>query len=109
MKVNRSIEDYKKAGACMRLLKAILSKTHVECSEIMYVRDSDKFFALSHKVDRMCSKSEDDMFMKYPKLSSEYCDVFYGSPGNKSRNDVDQEQIDLMIEIVKELFKDNWK
>ena len=93
----------------MRLLKAVTSKTHIECSKVLYARDTDKFYAISNRAELLCAKAEDNMFMDYPKLGHEYCDIFFGSPDAESRNDVDQEQIDLMIELVKELFKDNWK
>lgn len=93
----------------MRLLKAVTSKAHIECSKVLNARDSDKFYTVSGKIDTICSRAEDNMFDDFPTLNNDYLDIFYGSPETKTRNDVDQEQIDLMIELVKELFGDNWK
>jgi hypothetical protein len=49
------------------------------------------------------------MFYAYPKLDDEYLDIFYGDASAKPRNDVDREQLDLMQELVKEAFGENWK
>lgn len=109
METNRTLDDYKRAGAYMRLLKAVLAETHVACGKVLRAKETDKFNTISRKVDAVCSDTEENMFYDYPQLDSRYCSVFYGSPDHGYRDDIDMEQIKLMIELVKELFKDNWK
>lgn len=107
---NRTLEDYKRAGAYMRLLKTIFAKTYIEVSKVTRVHEyENKLNAAEKRIDSVCSKAEDNMFYAYPKLSDEYLDIFYGDASAKPRNDVDREQLDLMQELVKEVFGENWK
>ncbi len=103
---NRTLDDYKKAGAWMRLLKAVLAETYMECSKVLKAKDTDSLESAIRRVDAVCSKAEDNMFGDFPELSNQYIDVFYGTP-NISTTDVDKEQIALMRKLVKELFEDN--
>lgn len=38
---DRTLDDYKKAGAWMRLLKTVLAETYVECSKVLKAKDTD--------------------------------------------------------------------
>lgn len=106
---NRTLDDYKRAGAWMRLLKAVLGKTYIECSKVMRVGEYEsRFDSVIRKVDNVCSRAEDNMFDDFPKLSDQHIDVFYGAP-DVTTTDVDKEQTALMRKLVKELFKDNWE
>ena len=49
------------------------------------------------------------MFRDFPEISNQHVAVFYGTPDGKYRSDVDKEQTELMIKLVKDLFKDNWE
>ena len=110
MERQRTIDDYKEAGAWMRLLKAVLTSTYVSCSKVARVKEYENpLWSAEKKIEQVCSRAEDNMFGDFPELSNEYIDVFYGAPDSHCRNDVDSEQVELMIKLVKELFKDNWK
>jgi hypothetical protein len=107
---NRTLDDYKRAGAWMRLLKAVLAKTYIECSKVMRVGEYEgRFESVIRKVDNVCSRAEDNMFRDFPEISNQHVAVFYGTPDGKYRSDVDKEQTELMIKLVKDLFKDNWE
>lgn len=93
----------------MRLLKAVLAETYMECSKVVKASDCDILETATHKIDNVCSRAEDNMFNDFPKVGNEYIDVFYGTPGSTCRSEVDTEQVKLMIKLVKELFKDNWE
>lgn len=110
MKINRTLDDYKRAGAWMRLLKSVESRAFTECSKVLRKSDADKFHVVSDRISVISSRAEDNMFDDFPELNNDYLDVFYGDAGTGPfRTRVDSEQIELMIELVKELFKDNWK
>lgn len=104
MERNRTLEDYKRAGAYMRLLKDLLSKTHVECSKVLTTQDYDQFNTAHNVVNRLCSRAEGNMYNDFPKLGSEYTSIFYGTIDNNPRGDVDEEQRQLATELIKELF-----
>ena len=113
MEKKRTLEDYKVAGAWMRLLKSVFSETYMACSKVMYAKETDKFRVAEDRISALCSQAEDNMFDDFPTLSNEYLDIFYGHIGNdpiySPRGDVDREQIELASELVKELFGENWK
>lgn len=107
---NRTLEDYKRAGAWMRLLKSVLTRTHIECSKVLRAHDADRFNTVETKVGILCSRAEDNMFNDFPKVSNDYLDAFYGVlDSTPFRNDVDKEQVELAEELIKELFGENWK
>ena len=105
----RTMDDYKMAGAYMRLLKTILPETIVACSAVLYAKDTDRFLSAERAISQICSRAEDNMFTDFPELGNEHIDIFYGAVGNKPRNDTDREQVELAIKLVKEAFEDNWK
>lgn len=110
MERQRTIDDYKEAGAWMRLLKAVFGKTLIACSKVMRVKEYESpLWAAQKRIEQVCSRAEDNMFGDFPELGSKYIDIFYGVPCSRCRNDVDREQVELMIKLVKELFEDNWK
>ena len=109
MKKDRSMDDYLRAGAWMRLLKAVFAKTYVECSKVMRVSEyEDKLRSAEKKILSVCSQAEDNMFADFPKLDSDYTDAFYGSP-SINRSKVDEEQIERMTNYIIELFGKNWR
>ncbi len=109
MRQYKTLDDYKVAGAWMRLCKAVLARTHVECSKILNARTSDLFFTLEKKLDILCSRSEDEMFDTYPTLPNGYLDVFFGNLSDQPRTDTDQEIIELAKKLVEKLFGENWE
>lgn len=105
MERNRTLEDYKRAGAYMRLLKDLLSKTHVECSNVLTAQDYDQFNTAEKVLNRLSSRAEDNMFNDFPKLGGEYTSIFYGTIDANPIGDVDKEQMALAIKLIKELFE----
>ena len=105
----RTMDDYKLAGAYMRLLKTILSSTHCACGAVLNTKDSDRFFTIEKTISQLSSRAEDNMFTDFPELGNEHIDIFYGAVGNKPRNDIDREQVERAIALVQEAFRDNWK
>lgn len=105
---DRTIEDYKVAGAWMRLLKCVESKAHIECSKVLLKSDSDKFHVIENRLYTLCSNAENNMFDDFPAVGDEYVDVFYGAVDAAPRNRLDREQIELAKELATGLFGDNW-
>lgn len=104
-----SLDDYKTAGAWMRLCKEVVGKAHVECSKVMSTRDSDMFYTIEKKIGILCSRAEDEMFNDHPALLNDYLDVFFGNLSDRPRTDTDQEIIELAKQLVAGLFEGNQK
>lgn len=101
----RTIDEYKTAGAMMRLYKTLGSKTCVAVSGVLSAADTDKLLRALSKIDEVCSKAEDNMFRDFPNLGDEYTDVFYGSTENQPRGSLDAEMIARARKAAEELFE----
>lgn len=108
MKLTRTIEDYKRAGAWLRLLKTILAETHVSCCDVLSKNDCMMFDTITKRVNAICSKAEDNMFKDHPELSNDALDIFYGSADCSTRTDTDDAQVRLMQELIVNMFGTNW-
>ena len=97
---NRTMEQYKLAGAEMRLLKSLMGKTIVDASCVLTAADQDKLMRALDCIDEVCSHAEDNMFHDYPTLSNDHIDVFYGDVNDEPRNTVDEEQIALAKQVA---------
>ena len=108
-KKDRTIDEYKRAGAEMRLFKELSAKLGVDLSEVLSAPDTDKMYRALRRIDEVCSRAEDNMFHDYPKLGNDYLSVFYGSVGDAPRNAVDEEIIEVAKKVAGGLFerKDN--
>lgn len=104
-KKDRTIDEYKQAGAGMRLFKELGAKLAVDMSGVLSAPDYDKLFRALRRIDEVCSRAEDNMFHDYPKLGNEYLTVFYGSTGGKPRNAVDEEIISRAKQVAGGLFE----
>ena len=104
-KNRRTVDTYMKAGAEMRLFKALGTRMAVDISRVLSVSDTNKLLRALGKVDEICSKAEDNMFADHPQLSNQYLDVFYGHTSDEARNDVDRKVIKLAREVADELFE----
>ena len=102
---NRTLEAYMKAGAEMRLFKALGTKLAVDISLLIPTADTDKLLRAMRKIDEVCSNAEDSMFRDHPHISNEYLDVFYGSMNEKPRNEVDRKVIGMARETADGFFK----
>ncbi|MBR1442738.1 MAG: hypothetical protein IJ583_04310, partial [Firmicutes bacterium] len=101
----RTLENYMKIGAEMRLFKALSTRLVVEIDSVLSTKDIDKMLNAFNKIDEVCSKVEDNMFVDFPNLSDEYLDVFYGALNDKPRNDTDKRITEIAKEIAHELFR----
>ena len=108
MKRTRTIDDYKRAGAWMRLLKTVLAETHLSCSDVLNKNDCLIFDSITKKVNIICSRTEDKMFKDHPELNSDALDIFYGSADCSTRTDTDDEQVHLMQKLIVKMFGTNW-
>ena len=104
-KQQRTMEEYMKAGAGMRLVKTLGVKVVTEVSKVVSSADADKLMRAMRKIDEVCSNAEDNMFRDHPELSNQYLDVFYGSIDGEPRNDVDNSVINMAKESANELFE----
>ena len=104
-KKNRTIDEYKKAGAEMRLFKNLGTKLAVDISKVLSAQDTDKLLRALNRIDEVCSRAEDNMFSDFPELGNEYIDVFYGNVSDEPRNHLDGEIINLAKQVSDELFK----
>ncbi len=101
----RTIDEYKRAGAEMRLFKTLGSKLAVDISAVLSAQDSDKLVRYLNRIDEICSRAEDNMFHDHPQLGSEYTDVFYGSVGSSPRGPLDEEMIEKAKQVAGGLFE----
>lgn len=104
-KKNRTIDEYKKAGAKMRLFKNVGAKLAVDISKVISASDYKILESALHRIDEVCSRAEDNMFSDFPGLGSEYVNVFYGNVGDKPRNPLDEEVLQLAKKASDELFE----
>ncbi|RRG07466.1 MAG: hypothetical protein DUD30_00800 [Lactobacillus sp.] len=101
----RTLDDYKKAGAAMRLFKAVASKLVVDSSVILSAADTDSLMGAVDRVERLCSRAEDNMFKDFPEVSNDYLSVFYGDLADTPYNEVDEEIHSKAKEIVNDIIR----
>ena len=101
----RTIDEYKQAGAKMRLFKTLGAKLVMDISTVLSAKDSDKLVCYLNRIDEICSRAEDNMFRDHPELSSEYTDVFYGSVDSSPRGPLDEEMIERAKQVAGGLFE----
>ena len=101
----RTLEIYMKAGAKMRLYKTLGAKLFTDISKVLSRQDQEILLKAMGRIDRICSRAEDNMFHDHPQLSNQYIDVFYGSTDGEPRNEVDKEIVEMAKEAADGLFK----
>ena len=87
----RTVEKYKKAGAQARLIKYLMSRFILENSGLLFGEEQDTLIRIKKRFGAIVSRVEDRMFADHPKLPNAYLDVFYGTLGQASRTEVDEE------------------
>ena len=103
---DRTLELYKTIGEEARLLKHFLTTFVVDSSKILYANDSDRLSAITHKIEKMISAMEDQMFRDYPDLGHDYINVFYGGLFGEAINSVDSEITQkISMNLLKTLVK----
>lgn len=105
-KSERTLEMYKRAGAEMRLLKALEGRIWTGFGNLVSAQDQDKLLRAFRAIDAVCSNAEDNMFRDYPELGSEYTDVFYGATSAEPRNSLDEEILAKAKETADGLFRE---
>lgn len=100
----RTLEIYMKAGAKMRLYKTLGAKLFTDISKVLSRQDQEILLKAMGRIDRICSRADDNMFRDHPHLSGEYIDVFYGSTDAGPHNDVDKRVIEMAKEVADGLF-----
>ena len=105
VKSNRTIDEYKRAGAAMRLFRSVAGKALVDVSGVISSRDQDLLERAINIIEDICSHAEDNMFHDFPELPNDFIDVFYGEVDDDPRNEVDREQIELARKVADELFE----
>ena len=105
IKKNRTIDEYKKAGAKIRLFKHLGAKVAEDISKVISTSDYKILEGALHRIDVVCSRAEDNMFSDFPELGSEYVDVFYGNVKDKPRNTLDKEIIQMAKKASDDLFE----
>lgn len=104
-KKKRTLDVYKKVGAEMQLLRALLSKLWIDSYAVLLSTDNDKLARVQPILDELCSKAEDKMFADFPELTNEYIHVFYGRTDMQDHpDDLDREMIALAREVADSLF-----
>lgn len=104
-KKERTIDEYKKVGAMMRLYKTLGVKLATELSKVMPAAEMGKMRQAIDKVNSLSSRAEDNMFHDFPELESEYIDVFYGTTKMEPRNVLDAEMIERARQVANDLFQ----
>lgn len=72
-KHKRKFEDYEEIALCLRTAKQLLYRTEVIFHRAPY---ADAMTTIYKKLDRIISKTEDEMFADYPDRAN--VNVFYG-------------------------------
>ena len=108
MKRIRTIDDYKRAGAWMRICKAVIARTHVECSSVLLEKDRRMFGTAARRIASLCSRAEANMFSDYSELGNDALDIFYGAPHIEPRTETDAGQVRLMQELIISMLGANW-
>ena len=105
VKSNRTIDEYKRAGAAIRLLRSVAGKALVDVSGVISSRDQDVLERAINMIEDICSHAEDKMFADFPRLPNDFIDVFYGEVDDEPRNEVDRGQMELARKVADELFE----
>ena len=105
VKSNRTIDEYKRAGAAIRLLRSVAGKALVDVSGVISSRDQDVLEKAINIIEDICSHAEDNMFHDFPELPNDFIDVFYGEVDDDPRNEVDRGQMELARKVADELFE----
>lgn len=103
-KKNRTLEQYKKVGAEMRLIKELGTKLWVDASQILSVPERDKLRRAFDKINEVCSCADSHLFHDHPEVDNTYVDVFYGNLSSEPRNETDAEMIALAHSVADDLF-----
>lgn len=108
MKTTRTLQDYKKAGAWLRICQEVVARTWYASSGVLKTCDSDRFEEMHRRLKTLAAKTESNMNKDYPGKWFEAPDIFFGAPADAPRTDEEVEQLRLMKSLIVDIFGDNW-
>ena len=98
----RTMEEYVKVGAAIRLLKEVYPRAVVELSKILPAKDMRKFDSFQNALMITSSLAEEQLYRDYPGLGHEGIHVFYGNLSEKERDELDKK---VRAEVKNQLAK----
>ena len=108
MNKTKPLEDYKEAGAWIRLCKDVLDQTQKAASKVLDGRDVALISKMHERIMLLSSRAEDKMLHDHPHFNEGATDVFFGNMQDSPRTDTDKEQIEHAQRNIINLFGDNW-
>lgn len=108
MKTSRTLQDYKVAGAWLRLCQEVMSRAWAASGDVLKASDSDRFEAIEYRLKRLSARAEDEMISAYPESWHNSNDVFFGSPDIAPQSEIDADQLRLMESLIIGMFGANW-
>lgn len=105
MTKHRTLEDYKRAGAYLRLLNSVFVDTFSNVCRVFPLKETGRLASIDKNVlvKFRCS-AEERMWHDHPGLTPEHRHVFFGSPDVPPRDDVDLEVQGIIIDIMEEML-----
>lgn len=104
-KKDRTIEQYKRVGARVRLCKATAGKAAVALGSILPSDEYAKVRRLLDLIDEICGIADGRLFHDHPEaMGKDYTRVFYGPLGGGNSSPTDDEVRMLAREYADELF-----
>lgn len=104
-----TVQDYKVAGAWLRICQEVVDRTWHACSEVLKTYDSDRFETMHYRLKKLAAKTESNMDKDFPNMWLEAPDIFFGAPADAPRTGEESEQLQLMQALIMDMFGDNWK
>lgn len=102
---DQSKEIYLKAGAEMRLFKALASRMRKDVGAVLTDAERHRLVRALNMIEELCPAAEDSMLRSHAVGSFGWSEVFYGAIDEKPRNKVDEKVIGIAREVAHELFK----
>ena len=104
-KKDRTIEQYKRVGAMVRLCKAAAVNAAVALGSVLPSDEYAKVGRLLDLIDEICDKADGRLFHDHPEATGkDYTRVFYGRLGGDTSSPTDEEVRRLAREYADELF-----
>ena len=107
MRNKPTIEEYKEAGAWLRICQEVISRAWYSCSAVLKTRDSDRFEPMSYEVKMLAAKGEGNMNRDYPEYWLKAPDIFFGELRNIPQTDIEIEQLRIIKGLIEDMLGDN--
>lgn len=103
-KKERTMENYVKAGAAIRLLKEVYVNAVVEVSKILPVKNLRKFESFDTTLNTVSSLAEEQLYRDYPDLGKEGLHVFYGCMNTGRVDELDKKVVTEAKNEIEKMF-----